>query len=132
VVPDTTASSTVVSFGDEILLREIDDVNGRYLNADFYPGSISIIRGYEGDVMPLGATLTRDTVDGTLVGNPNRLGSGQLGVLVALPAEARFEAGARPLITVRVKATTAPNAQGVITVPLTESASARFYRMVGQ
>lgn len=255
VIPRTPASSTTVGFGDEILLREIDDTKGQYLSADFYPGTVSIIRGYEGDVMPpsggdnqvtlsdwikagrfaarletpapgdesiradcspyivndvfiggdgalgigdwiqigrlaagldplrpqggpgqdpalanrreyasslalhapvdpgsrqlrttslqlapgesgefavelqavgnenaaafslaldpgllefLGASLAPDTIGGTLVVNSNRLGGGQLGILVALPADARLEAGPRTLVTVRAKATTAP------------------------
>jgi hypothetical protein len=255
VVPGTPASLATLGFGDEVLLREIDDVRGQYLNVDFVAGAVAIIRGYEGDVMPpgggdnqvtltdwikagrfaarldvpapgdetiradcspyvvndvfiggdgafslgdwiqigrlaagldpirpqggpgqglalagarnghptlsrpapaggdsrqlratpldiapgqtgevfveiqaagdenaaafsltldpgllefLGASLTSETTGGTLLVNPNHLGSGQLGLLVALPAGAHLEGGSRPLVAVRVKATTAP------------------------
>lgn len=54
VVPDTTVSSTPIRFGDEVLLREIDNARGQYLNADFLGSLVNILRGYEGDVMPPG------------------------------------------------------------------------------
>ncbi|MBL9135761.1 MAG: SBBP repeat-containing protein [Verrucomicrobiales bacterium] len=254
ILPGTKATSAIVEFGDDLLLREIDNTKGQPLSSDFFPGTVSIIRGYEGDIMPpggdnqvtltdwikagrfaakldvpvpgdetiradcspyvindvflggdgaigiadwiqvgrlaagldpirpqggpgqtpspaatlvnasspsrhsaaapvtrqilatplqlspgasgeftvdiqasggenavafsltldpglvefLGASLAHDMRSGTLVLNPNHLGSGQLGVLVALPADAQLEAGRRSLVTVRVKATAVP------------------------
>lgn len=258
LLPETTASSTAVSFSDELVLREIDNDKGEPLSADFHAGTVTIIRGYEGDIMPQpggdnqvdlsdwvkaasfaaqlaipapgdegvradcypylvndvfiggdgaftlgdwiqigrlavhldplrpqggpdpggaalaglsrrplalagrasGATESRslrarpltlapgeigelvielqasghenaaaftltldpgllelqevalglDTLDGTLLVNSNRLGSGQLGVMLGLPAGARFAVGVRDLIHVRLKATSVPGA----------------------
>ncbi|MCC7374855.1 MAG: SBBP repeat-containing protein [Verrucomicrobiales bacterium] len=254
VLAASKATATTVAFGDDILLREIDDAKGQPLTSDFYPGTVSIIRGYEGDVMPpggdnqvtladwikagrfaaqldvpapgdetiradcspylindvfiggdgaigigdwvqigrlaagldpirpqggpgqnnslpaapaglssparhavvapvprqihatplrlapgetgeftieiaaagnenatafsltldsglvefVGASLTRDTQGGTLVVNPNHLGGGQLGILVALPADTQLAEGTHSLVIIRVKATTTP------------------------
>jgi hypothetical protein len=54
IVPGTPAASTSIRFGDEVLLREVDDARGQYLNADFLGTPVNILRGYEGDVMPPG------------------------------------------------------------------------------
>lgn len=53
----TPVNSTVLSFGDEVLIREIDDSTGRPLSSDFLSTTLDIIRGYEGDVMPAGGDL---------------------------------------------------------------------------
>lgn len=52
LLSETTASSTLIEFNDELILREIDNAKGEYLSADFHAGVIDIVRGYEGDIMP--------------------------------------------------------------------------------
>jgi Tfp pilus assembly protein PilZ len=54
VLANTPAASTVVGFGDQVVMREIANARGEYLSADYVPGTVTLIRGYEGDVSPAG------------------------------------------------------------------------------
>lgn len=82
----------------DVELTSAGDENAAAFSLTLDPGLLEFVE----------ATPAADMRGGTLVINPKHLGSGNLGVLVALPADARLGAGNRSLVTVRVKATTTP------------------------
>ncbi len=49
---NTLVDSTIISFGDQPIAREVVDVISNVLTATWKSGSIRIFRGYEGDVAP--------------------------------------------------------------------------------